>query len=117
MPGDCTTERAFRRAGDGRGIFDGTLPKEVRAMPAYLIVDIEVTDPAVFAEYRQQVPATVEKYGGKFLVRGGNFEVLEGNWKPTRVVVIEFPSMELAKRWCDSEEYRAPKAVRIKSSK
>ena len=86
-------------------------------MAAYLIVDIEVTDPAIFAEYRQQVPATVEKYGGKFVVRGGNFEVLEGNWHPKRVVVIEFPSMEQAKRWYDSEEYRGPKAVRLKSSK
>ena len=86
-------------------------------MPAYVIVDLEVTDPAVFAEYRQQVPATIEKYGGKFLVRGGQFEQLEGSWQPTRLVLLEFPSMEQAKRWYDSEEYREPKALRLKASK
>ena len=86
-------------------------------MPAYLIVDIEVTDPANFEEYRKQVPATVQKYGGRFLVRGGAMEVLEGDWRPKRVVVLEFPSMEQAKRWYDSEEYREPKAIRLKASK
>ena len=86
-------------------------------MPAYLIVDIEVTDPANFEEYRKQVPATVQKYGGRFLVRGGAMEVLEGDWRPKRVVVLEFPSMEQAKRWYDSEEYRAPKALRLKTSR
>ena len=86
-------------------------------MPAYFIVDIEVTDPAAFEEYRKQVPATVEKYGGKFVVRGGRMEVLEGDWRPKRVVVLEFPSMEQAKRWYDSEEYRAPKALRLRTSK
>ena len=86
-------------------------------MPAYVIVDIEVTDPAGFEEYRKQVPATVQKYGGRFLVRGGAMEVVEGDWRPKRVVVLEFPSMEQAKRWYDSEEYRAPKAVRLKTSR
>lgn len=86
-------------------------------MPAYLIVDIEVTDPAAFEEYRKQVPGTVQKYGGRFIVRGGAMEVLEGDWRPKRVVVIEFPSMEQAKRWYDSEEYRAPKALRLRTSR
>ena len=86
-------------------------------MPAYIIVDVEVTDPANFEEYRKQVPATVQKYGGRFLVRGGAMEVLEGDWRPKRVVVLEFPSMEQAKRWYDSEEYREPKAIRLKASK
>ena len=86
-------------------------------MPAYIIVDVEVTDPANFEEYRKQVPATVQKYGGRFLVRGGAMEVLEGDWRPKRVVVLEFPSMEQAKRWYDSEEYRAPKALRLKTSR
>ncbi|MGH7392477.1 MAG: DUF1330 domain-containing protein [Candidatus Rokuibacteriota bacterium] len=86
-------------------------------MPAYIIVDIEVTDPAAFEEYRKQVPATVQKYGGRFLVRGGAMEVVEGDWRPKRVVVLEFPSMEQAKRWYDSEEYRAPKALRLKTSR
>ena len=85
-------------------------------MPAYVIVDIEVTDPAGFEEYRKQVPATVQKYGGRFLVRGGAMEVVEGDWRPKRVVVLEFPSMEQAKRWYDSEEYRPLKAMRLKAS-
>ena len=86
-------------------------------MAAYLIVDIEVTDPTVMEEYRKRVPATLDKYGGKFLVRGGKFEKLEGPWQPTRLVLIEFPSLEQAKRWYESEEYREPKALRLKSSK
>jgi uncharacterized protein (DUF1330 family) len=86
-------------------------------MPAYFIVDIEVTDPAAFEEYRKQVPATVEKYGGKFVVRGGQMEPIEGDWRPKRVVVLEFPSVAQAKRWYDSEEYREPKALRRRTSK
>jgi uncharacterized protein (DUF1330 family) len=86
-------------------------------MPAYFIVDIDVTDPTAFEEYRKAVPATVEKYGGKFLVRGGHMEVVEGSWRPKRVVVAEFPSLEQAKRWYDSEEYRALKALRLRTSK
>ena len=72
-------------------------------MPAYFIVDNEVTDPAGFEEYRKQVPATLEKYGGKILVRGGQMQTLEGDWKPKRIVVAEFPSLEQARRWYDSE--------------
>ena len=80
-------------------------------MPAYFIVDNEVTDPAGFEEYRKQVPATVARYGGKFLVRGGQVQTLEGDWKPKRMVVTEFPNIEQARRWYDSEEYRALKAT------
>jgi len=86
-------------------------------MPAYFIVDNEVTDPAVFEEYRKQVPATVEKYGGRFLVRGGQVQTLEGDWKPKRIVVTEFPSIEQAWRWYDSEEYRELKALRSRSAR
>ncbi|PYM16580.1 MAG: DUF1330 domain-containing protein [Candidatus Rokuibacteriota bacterium] len=86
-------------------------------MPAYFIVDIDVTDPAAFEEYRKQVPGTIEKYGGKYLVRGGQMQALEGDWKPKRVVVLEFPSVEQARRWYDSEEYRAPMALRKRTSK
>jgi uncharacterized protein (DUF1330 family) len=82
-----------------------------------VIVDIDVTDPTAFEEYRKAVPATVQKYGGKFLVRGGRMEVIEGSWRPKRVVVTEFPSLEQAKRWYDSEEYRALKARRLRTSK
>ena len=85
-------------------------------MAAYLIVDIEVRDPVLFEEYRKRVPATVAQYGGRFLVRGGAFETLEGTWRPNRLVVIEFPSMEQARRWYASEEYREPLAMRLKAS-
>ena len=86
-------------------------------MAAYFIVDVEVTDPVGFEEYRKLVPATVAQYGGRFLVRGGAVEQLEGDWQPGRVVVLEFPSLEQAKRWYDSEEYRDPKALRFKTSR
>jgi len=86
-------------------------------MLAYFIVDVDVTDAAGFEEYRKQVPATVERYGGRFLVRGGQTETLEGDWQPKRVVVLEFPSVEQARRWYDSPEYRDPKALRFKTAK
>ena len=86
-------------------------------MAAYVIVDVEITDAALYEEYRKRVPATIAKYGGKFLVRGGAFEQLEGSWQPTRLVLLEFPSFEQAKRWYDSEEYREPKFIRLKASK
>ncbi|HXY99325.1 MAG TPA: DUF1330 domain-containing protein [Stellaceae bacterium] len=75
-------------------------------MAAYLIVDIEVADATLYESYRRDVPATVAKYGGRFLVRGGAFEVLEGGWQPKRVIVVEFPTMEALKRWYHSVEYK-----------
>jgi len=86
-------------------------------MPAYVIADLDVTDPAGFEEYRKVVPATIEKYGGRYLVRGGTMETLEGDWPWKRVVVLEFPSLEQAKRWYNSEDYRDPKALRFKTAK
>lgn len=86
-------------------------------MAAYVIVDVEVTDPVKFAEYGGLVPGTVEKYGGKYLVRGGTIEKIEGKWEPTRVVVIEFESVEQAKQWYDSDEYSGPKQLRREASK
>ena len=86
-------------------------------MAAYVIVDVEVTEPVKFAEYGGLVPGTVEKYGGKYLVRGGTIEKIEGKWEPTRVVVIEFQSVEQAKRWDDSDEYSGPKQLRREASK
>jgi uncharacterized protein (DUF1330 family) len=74
-------------------------------MAAYVIADVTVKNPEVYAEYRSQVLATVAKYGGRFLVRGGASDVLEGDWRPGRVVVIEFPDMAAAKAWYGSAEY------------
>jgi uncharacterized protein (DUF1330 family) len=86
-------------------------------MAAYVIVDLTVTDLPTMEEYRKQVPATLAKYGGRFLVRGGAHQTVEGDWKPNRIVVLEFPSMEQAKRWYDSEEYRDPKAMRLRAGR
>ena len=71
-------------------------------MPAYVIADIEITDAAGYEEYRRRVPATVAQYGGRYLVRGGAAETLEGDWQPRRLVVLEFPSIAQARRWYDS---------------
>ena len=86
-------------------------------MPAYFIAEIEITDPVGFDEYRQLVPATIQQYGGRYIVRGGATETLEGDWQPQRVVVLEFPSLEQARSWYNSEAYRAPKALRFKTAK
>jgi uncharacterized protein (DUF1330 family) len=86
-------------------------------MSAYIVVDIDIHDPAGLEEYRKQVPATVAKYGGRFIVRGGTFETLEGSWQPKRLVLLEFPDVEAARRWYDSDEYRPLKAMRLKASK
>jgi uncharacterized protein (DUF1330 family) len=74
-------------------------------MAAYIIVDITVWDDETFAKYRDLVPETVAKYGGRYLARTNQLEVLEGNWRPERLVVVEFPSAQRAKQWWNSEEY------------
>ena len=74
-------------------------------MAAYVIGDIEVTDQGIYDDYRRQVLATVEKYGGRFAVRGGKVEPLEGGWSPKRIVLLEFPSFEQAQKWYRSPEY------------
>jgi uncharacterized protein (DUF1330 family) len=86
-------------------------------MAAYAIVNVEVLDPAGYQEYRALVVPTLEKYGGRFLVRGGPHEVVEGDWRPSRLVILEFPSMAAARRWYGSEEYRHPLALRLKSAR
>jgi uncharacterized protein (DUF1330 family) len=85
-------------------------------MAAYVIVDLEITDPELYEEYRLVVPTSIEKYGGKYIVRGGNSETLEGNWQPKRVVVLEFESYEQAKRWYESPEYAEQMAIRHRSA-
>jgi uncharacterized protein (DUF1330 family) len=71
-------------------------------MPAYIVADVEVQDVAKFEEYRARVPASLAPYGGRFIVRGGHVETLEGTWSPTRLVILEFPSAAQAKAWWDS---------------
>jgi uncharacterized protein (DUF1330 family) len=86
-------------------------------MLAYVIVDIDVHDPAGMREYLERVPGTLTKYGGCYIVRGGKFKIVEGDWQPARVVMIEFPNMEQAKRWYDCEEYKDMKEARFKAAK
>jgi len=85
-------------------------------MSGYVIVDIEVHDTAAYDEYRKLVGATLTRYGGKFIVRGGNIDVLEGDWKPKRIVILEFESSARAREWYDSEEYRMPKQLRMRAA-
>lgn len=85
-------------------------------MAAYVFGNVEVRDPTLYEEYRRQVPATLARYGGKFLVRGGATEVLEGHLEPRRVVIIEFESLERAKAWWDSPEYRPLRELRQRAS-
>jgi uncharacterized protein (DUF1330 family) len=82
-------------------------------MAAYLVVDIEVTNPAQFEEYKKLAPAAIAKYGGRYLIRGGAYEAIEGDWKPQRLTVVEFESMEKAKAFYNSPEYQ----VAIKTRK
>ena len=81
-------------------------------MAGYIVADIEITDPEEYQRYARQTPATVEKYGGRFIVRGGQPETLEGDRNPKRIVIIEFPSVEQARAWYDSPEYSAIKGIR-----
>jgi uncharacterized protein (DUF1330 family) len=81
-------------------------------MPAYVIADVDVSDPERYGDYSKQVAATLEPYGGRFLVRGGATEMIEGDWLPARLVIIEFPSMDAAHRWYESPEYQAILSIR-----
>jgi uncharacterized protein (DUF1330 family) len=86
-------------------------------MAAYVINDMEVTDPQLFEEYKKLSPPTVAQYGGRFLARGGRTETLEGGWSPRRLVILEFPSMEQARAWVDSPEYAPARSLRQRSSR
>jgi uncharacterized protein (DUF1330 family) len=83
-------------------------------MTAYVIVDIEVTNAAGYADYKELAPAAVAQYGGKYLARGGKTETLQGEWKPNRLVILQFPSSEQAKSWLNSPEYAPALALRNK---
>lgn len=81
-------------------------------MPAYLIADVEVTDPARYEQYKALAAPAIAKHGGRYLVRGGAHTSLEGSWRPHRLVILEFPDIETAKRFYDSQEYREAQAAR-----
>ena len=86
-------------------------------MSAYIVVQVEVTEPAGYDEYKKMVPSSLAAYGGKFVVRGGACETLEGSWQPKRLVVLEFPSVTKAKQWWASNEYRDAKALRQRTAR
>jgi uncharacterized protein (DUF1330 family) len=81
-------------------------------MPAYVVVDVERTDMERAARYSELSGPSVERHGGRFLARGGALRVLEGDWEPERLVVIEFPSIDAAQAWYDSDDYHEARAAR-----
>jgi uncharacterized protein (DUF1330 family) len=86
-------------------------------MAGYVIAEVDVHDQALFEEYRKLVPGTIAQYGGKYLVRGGASDSKEGGWEPKRVVVLEFPSADQARKWYHSPEYAPALAMRLKAAK
>lgn len=86
-------------------------------MAAYIVADIEITDPAAYEGYKPLASAALEKYGARILVRGGAVEPKEGGWAPGRFVVLEFPSMADVRRFYDSPEYTKARAIRQKASR
>ena len=85
-------------------------------MPGYMVGNITVTDPDLFAEYGKQVPATVAQFGGTYVVRGGAAEKIEGSYDPARIVILQFESVEKAKEWYNSDVYAPLKDMRMKAS-
>jgi uncharacterized protein (DUF1330 family) len=85
-------------------------------MKTYIIVDVKITDPTRYEDYKKLTPGSLVPFDGKFVVRGGQAETLEGTWKPGRVVVLEFPSAQKARAWWASEGYAPAKALRQSAS-
>jgi len=85
-------------------------------MPAYIIVDVTITDPQLYEEYKKLTPASIAAWQGKFIVRGGATETLEGDWQPGRFVMLEFPNAELARQWWHSTEYAPAKNIRQRAA-
>jgi uncharacterized protein (DUF1330 family) len=81
-------------------------------MPAYIISDVTVRDAATVEIYRTRAAASIAQHGGRYLVRGGKFEVLEGDWTPRAIVMAEFPDMERARAWYRSAEYASALELR-----
>jgi uncharacterized protein (DUF1330 family) len=81
-------------------------------MPAYVIIETDIYDPEQYEQYKAASPAAVAGGGGRFVVRGGELAVLEGDWEPTRLVVLEFEDLDAVKRWYDSLEYQEAKKLR-----
>lgn len=85
-------------------------------MAAYVIVEVQINDPKDYEEYKKLTPSSISAHRGKFIVRGGQTETLEGNWYPERIVILEFPTAEKAKEWWSSEEYARAKKIRQRTA-
>jgi len=85
-------------------------------MKAYVIVEVSITDKIQYEEYKKLTPAAIAAYDGRFLVRGGRTETLEGDWQPERMVVVEFPSLAKAREWWNSDQYAKARAIRQRSA-
>lgn len=85
-------------------------------MPSYIIVDVQVTDPKEYEEYKKHTPGSLVPFNGKFIARGGATYTLEGDWEPERIVILEFPTMEKAKAWWNSPGYAPAKLIRQRAS-
>jgi uncharacterized protein (DUF1330 family) len=81
-------------------------------MPAYVIAETDLQDPEAYERYKAAAPATIAKYGGRYVARGGEVAVLEGDWHPPRLVILEFEDLAAAQRWYDSPEYQEIKQLR-----
>ncbi|HZZ66317.1 MAG TPA: DUF1330 domain-containing protein [Candidatus Baltobacteraceae bacterium] len=81
-------------------------------MAAYVIVDVDTSDPQRYEDYKRVAQETVAQYGGRYLARGGTMHILEGDWQPTRLVILEFPSFERAREWWESAAYGPAKELR-----
>ena len=96
-------------------VFD-EMDREIE-MSAYVIVDIEITDPNSYEEYKKLAPISIKLYGGKYLARGGLNETLEGDWNAHRLVILEFENLDKAKTWLNSPEYAPARALRHRSAR
>ena len=86
-------------------------------MTAYLLVDVDIHDPEGFQEYRTRTPEFIAKHGGEFLVKGGEFEVIEGDWKPNRLILFKFPNRQAIRNFFADPDYAKVAAIRFKTSK
>jgi uncharacterized protein (DUF1330 family) len=86
-------------------------------MKGFVIVDIEILDQGKYQKYRQMAASSIEQYGGNYVVRGGKIQPLEGDWRPERLAIVEFESLEKAKAWYDSPEYAPAKQIRQEASR
>jgi uncharacterized protein (DUF1330 family) len=85
-------------------------------MPAYVVVNVRVKDPELYREYAAGTPAAIERFGGRYLARGGAVEVREGSWSPERLVVLEFPDGDAARAWYESADYQRLRAIRQRAA-